>query len=198
MARPLRIEYEGALYHLTSRGNRRERIFEDEADSRRFLELLEESLPRYAVLLHAFVLMGNHYHLLAQTERPNLARWMHWLVTSYTIGFNRRHRRVGHLFQGRYKSILVQADGYLLPLSRYIHLNPVRGVHLGRGEVKELRERLRKWSWSSYPGYGGLRRQHAMVTEELVSGELGGRQAERRVQYRRFVEAGLFEPGRGR
>src|SRR5438132_11567831 len=127
MARPLRIEYEGALYHLTGRGNERQRIFSGEDDHARFLELVAESLERYAVQLHAFVLMGNHYHLLAQTRRANLGRWMHWLVTSYTVFYNRRHRRIGHLFQGRYKSIVVEADSYLLELSRYIHLNPVRG-----------------------------------------------------------------------
>ena len=193
MARPLRIEYEGALYHLCGRGNRRERIFEDEQDCHLFLELLAESLPRYQVALHAFVLMGNHYHLLAQTKQANLGRWMHWLVTSYTIGFNGRHRRVGHLFQGRYKSIVVEAEGYLLSLSRYLHLNPVRGAQRGRGELKERRERLRAWRWSSYRGYAGLAKPEAMVSEELLFGEFGARRNERRVRYRRFVEEGLLE-----
>src|SRR5437016_2360581 len=100
MARPLRIEYEGALYHLTGRGNERQRIFTRDYDRTRFLELVAESLERYAVQLHAFVLMGNHYHLLPQTSRANLGRWMHWLVTSYTAFYNRRHHRVGHLFPG--------------------------------------------------------------------------------------------------
>ena len=133
MARPLRIEYEGALYHLTGRGNRREAIFADAQDCLAFLALVEESLKRYGVRLHAYVLMGNHYHLVAQTGVANLGRWMHWLVTSYTVYFNRRHRRVGHLFQGRYKSIVVEAEGYLLALSRYIHLNPgeTRGREMG-------------------------------------------------------------------
>ena len=194
MARPLRIEYAGALYHLTGRGNRQEAIFVDEHDRVRFVELLEESLSRYRILLHGFVLMGNHYHLLAQTEQANLGRWMHWLVTSYTVTSNRRHRRVGHLFQGRYKSIVVEADGYLLPLSRYIHLNPVRGVKLGKGEVKERRERLRAWRWSSYRGYAGLAAPEKIVTEELVFGELGARRQEERVRYRRFVEEGLLQP----
>ena len=103
MARPLRLQFEGALYHLTGRGNRRERIVGDEKDCARFLELRGGSLGRFRVSLHALVLMGNHYHLLAETELPNLGRWMHWLVTSDTVYFNRRHKRVGHLFQGRYK-----------------------------------------------------------------------------------------------
>jgi len=132
MARPLRLAFEGALYHLTGRGNRRERIFGDEKDCARFLEMPEGSLGRFRVLLHPLVFMGNHYHLLAQTEWPNVGRWMHWLATSYTVCFNQRHKRVGHLFQGRYKSIVVEAEGYLLPLSRYIHLNPVRGTRLGQ------------------------------------------------------------------
>ena len=195
MARPLRIEYEGALYHLTGRGNERQRIFTSEDDHTRFLELLKESLERYAVQLHAFVLMGNHYHLLAQTSRANLGRWMHWLVTSYTVFYNRRHRRVGHLFQGRYKSIVVEADSYLLELSRYIHLNPVRGKRLGEGELKERRARLREWRWTSYRGYAGLARQQHFVTEELVLGALArGGSGGRKVRYRRFVEEGLLRP----
>ena len=194
MARPLRLEFEGALYHLTGRGNRREPIFGDEKDCARFLEMLEGSLGRFRVLLHAFVLMGNHYHLLAQTELPNLGRWMHWLATSYTVYFNRRHKRVGHLFQGRYKSIVVEAEGYLLPLSRYIHLNPVRGTRLGQGGLPERRARLRAWRWSSYRGYAGLSRSEGMVSEKLIVGELGGPKRTCRQRYRRFVESGLVEP----
>lgn len=182
------------MYHLTGRGNRRERIFGDEKDYARFLGLVEDSLGRFRVLLHAFVLMGNHYHLLAQTELPNLGRWMHWLVTSYTVYSNRRHKRVGHLFQGRYKSIIVEAEGYLLPLSRYIHLNPVRGTQLGQGTLTERRARLRAWRWSSYRGYAGLSRPEGIVSEELIFGELAGPKTTWRQRYRRFVESGLLEP----
>ena len=192
MARPLRIEYEGALYHVTGRGNRRERVFEDEKDWARFLALLRESLPRYQVQLHAYVLMGNHYHLLAETQRANLGRWMHWLVTSYTVYFNRRHGRVGHLFQGRYKSIVMEAEGYLLALSRYIHLNPVRGARLGRGDPADRRRRLRGWRWSSYRGYAGLAASQPMVTEGRVLDALGGAKGRQRVAYRRYVEEGLL------
>src|SRR5438552_14945551 len=103
----------------------------------RFVELLGQSLERYDVALQAYVLMGNHYHLIAETHRANLGRWMHWLTTAYTVYFNRRHRRVGHLFQGRYKSIVMEAEGYLLSLSRYVHLNPVRGRVIGRGDPAE-------------------------------------------------------------
>jgi putative transposase len=104
-------------------------FFAGKGDQERFVSLLEESAPRFAVSIFCFVLMGNHFHLIAQTHRPNLTHWMHWLSVAYTVYFNRRHRRSGHLFQGRFKSFVVQGeDGYLLTLSRYVHLNPVRGV----------------------------------------------------------------------
>jgi putative transposase len=189
MARPLRLEFEGAIYHLTARGNRREAIFLDDGDRERFLELVGESVTRYEVEVHGYVLLGNHFHLLARTQRPNLSRWMHWLLVSYTTRFNRRHHKVGHLFQGRYKSLVVEEGEYLLELSRYLHLNPVRGLVLGRGEPGERRERLRRYRWSSYRGYAGLGRALEWVSEELVLGEFGGR--ERKLRYRRFVEEGL-------
>jgi putative transposase len=192
MARPLRIEFEGALYHLTGRGNARQRIFADDKDCAKFVELLVQSLERYDVALHAYVLMGNHYHLIAETLRANLGRWMHWLTTAYTVYFNRRHRLVGHLFQGRYKSIVVEAEGYLLSLSRYVHLNPVRGKLIGRGDPVERRKRLRQWRWSSYRGYSGLAKPEPWVNQERVSGEIGGRAKERTLRYRRFVEEGLL------
>src|SRR5262249_45670739 len=130
-------------------------------------------------------------HLVAQTRRPNLSRWMQWLGVAYTVFFNRRHKRSGHLFQGRYKSFLVQSGDYLLDLSRYVHLNPVRGVSLGRGSPSERRKRLRAFRWSSYLGYSGLSRQFEFVEEEMVLGELGRSRAAERLAYRRFVEEGL-------
>src|SRR5436190_7752054 len=156
MARPLRVEFEDAIYHLCARGNARQAIFHDERDRARFVELLSESAQRFQAEIFCFVLMGNHSHLVAQTRRPNLRRWMHWLLVSYSVYFNRRHRFSGHLFQGRYKSFLVQEGDYLLGLSRYVHLNPVRGVSLGRGTPSERRKRLRAFRWSSYRGYAGL------------------------------------------
>lgn len=191
MARPLRIEFEGALYHLTGRGNARQQIFGDQADCAKLVQLLVESLERYDVALHGYVLMGNHYHLMAETRRANLGRWMHWLTTAYTVYFNRRHGRVGHLFQGRYKSIVVESEGYCLSLSRYLHLNPVRGKVIGRGDPLERRKRLRAWRWSSYRGYSGLARPEPWMSEERVLGEMGGPRKGRRVRYRRFVEEGL-------
>jgi REP-associated tyrosine transposase len=191
MARPLRVEFEDAIYHLCTRGNARQRIFWDDRDRGRFVELLAESARRFDVSIFCFVLMGNHVHLVAQTHRPNLSRWMHWLAVAYTVFFNRRHRTGGHLFQGRYKSFLVQEGDYLLGLSRYIHLNPVRGMSLGRGTPGGRRKRLRAYRWSSYPGYAGLKTPYPFVDEEMVLGELGGARKGERLRYRRFVEEGL-------
>jgi putative transposase len=191
MARPLRVEFGDAIYHLCTRGNARQRVFWDDRDRARFLELLQESRRRFEVAIFCFVLMGNHVHLVAQTHRPNLSRWMHWLTVSYTVFFNRRHRSSGHLFQGRYKSFLVEEGEYLLSLSRYVHLNPVRGVSLGRGTPRERRKRLRAFKWSSYLGYAGLSRPFAFVEDDVVLGELGGPRKGERVRYRRFVEEGL-------
>ena len=191
MARPLRIEFEGALYHLLARGNSRQAIFESDGDRERFVIFLAESAERFEVAVHGFVLMGNHFHLLAGTRRANLTRWMHWLMVAYSVYFNRRHRRSGHVLQGRYKSLLVEDGEYLLALSRYLHLNPVRGKLLGRGTPGERRERLRKFPWSTYPGYAGLRRGWPFVEEELVLGELGSAPRGRKLRYRHFVEEGL-------
>lgn len=191
MARPLRLEFEGAIYHLLGRGNARQCIFASEGDRSEFLRLLAVSAQRFEIAAHGFVLMGNHFHLLAQTRQANLSRWMHWLMVSYTVYFNRRYGRSGHLFQGRYKSFLVEGGEYLLGLSRYIHLNPVRGAALGRGTPEERRKRLRAYPWSSYRGYAGLEKPLGFVQEDLVLGELQAPRKSERVRYRRFVEKGL-------
>lgn len=191
MARALRIEFEGAIYHLLARGNARQRIFGSDQDRIRFLGLLAQSAERFDVAVQGFVLMANHFHLLAQTRRGNLSRWMHWLMVSYTVYFNGRHGRSGHLFQGRYKSFLVEAGEYLLGLSRYIHLNPVRGSVIGNGTPVERRRRLRDFRWSSYRGYAGLEKPWAFVEETMVLGELGGARQGTRLRYRHFVEEGL-------
>ena len=132
MARPLRLLYPGACYHVTARGNERKPIFRDDTDRRRFLERLAAVVARYRLVLHAYVLMRNHYHLLVETSEGNLAAALRQLNGVYTQDFNRRHRRAGHLLQGRYKALVVEKDSYLLELTRYIHLNPVRV-----GEVTE-------------------------------------------------------------
>ena len=133
MSRPWRIEYEGALYHLLSRGNERSDIFMSDKDRSSFLDAVGEMSERFAIDVFAYVLMDNHYHLLVRTRRANLKKAMQWFGTTYTQRFNRRHFRSGHLFQGRYKSIIIQNDSYLLQLSYYIHRNPLRA-----GIVKRL------------------------------------------------------------
>ncbi len=126
MARPLRIEYPGAFYHVVSRGNERRTIFRREEDYELFLTTLEDASSRFDVLIHAYCLIPNHLHLLVQTRDSNLSQFMKRLLGVYTIRFNRRHKRHGHLFQGRYKAYVVDQDSYFLQLSRYIHLNPVK------------------------------------------------------------------------
>lgn len=192
LARPLRIEFEDALYHLCARGNDRQKVFRDDRDRARFLEVLERSCSRYQVSVLVFVLLSNHFHLVVQTHRANLSRWMHWLMVSYTVYFNWRHRRSGHLFQGRYKSFVVGEGNYLLELSRYVHLNPVRGKVLGQGGPGQRRQRLRDYKWSSYRGYAGLGKGYGFAEEELILAEVGGPVKGRRLRYRRFVEEGLL------
>jgi putative transposase len=136
MARPIRVEFENAVYHVSARGNERRDIYRDVSDRRRFLETLEEAVERFGVVIHAYCLMPNHYHLLLQTPRANLTDAAGWLQTTYSIRFNRRHRRSGHLFQGRFKVQLVEADDYARQLIKYIHLNPVRNS--GRRLVLEF------------------------------------------------------------
>ncbi|SFD67883.1 REP-associated tyrosine transposase [Pseudoalteromonas denitrificans] len=149
MSRPLRLEFAGALYHVTSRGNERKQIFRNESDFSTFINVLAAVCERYNWVIHAYCLMTNHYHLLVETPDANLSKGMRQLNGVYTQGFNRDHRRVGHLFQGRYKSILVDKDSYLLALCRYIVLNPVRA----KGMVDEPEE----WLWSSYHETIGVR-----------------------------------------
>jgi len=149
VARQLRIQYEGAIYHLLNRGDRREEIFRDDVDRKRFMETLEAICHKTGWQVHAYCLMGNHFHLVVETPRANLVTGMKWLLGTYTMRFNCRHQLSGHLFAGRYKSLLIDGatPGYLRTVCDYVHLNPVRARLLGR------RERLQKYRWSSYPSY---------------------------------------------
>ena len=124
MARHLRLEFEGAIYHVTSRGNERSNIFANDRDKERFLEKLAENVEQHHVRVYAYIIMTNHYHLLLETPRGNLSVFMQQLNTSYTMYYNVSHRRVGHLFSGRFKAKVVAGDEYLLKLTRYLHLNP--------------------------------------------------------------------------
>lgn len=134
MTRPLRIEYEGALYHVTSRGNERKNIFFTPRDYEKFKEYIAEGSRKFHFILHCYVLMSNHYHLLIETPEKNLQRIMQYINSSYSTYTNTKRRRSGHLFQGRYKAIIVDKDSYLVELSRYIHLNPVRAKMVNRPE----------------------------------------------------------------
>ena len=150
MARPLRIEYPGAIYHVLSRGDRREAIFRHDADRKLFLELLAKTCRRTGWQIHAYCLMDNHFHLVVETPRSNLSAGMQWLLGSYTQQFNRRHGLWGHLFGGRYKALLVDArggGGYLRQVCDYVHLNPVRAAILSD------KERVHRYRWSSCANY---------------------------------------------
>jgi REP element-mobilizing transposase RayT len=184
MARPLRIEYPGACYHVMSRGNERRAIVRDDADRHKRLDWLRRTVETYDWRLHAFVLMNNHDHLFVETPLANLSAGMQFLNGSYTSYFNRRHRRSGHLFQGRYKAQLVEEEAYYLEVSRYVHLNPVRARCVERPE---------QYRWSSYPGYHNSRRTRAWTTYEKVLGEFGRDPKKARAAYRQFVAAGVQE-----
>src|SRR5918995_620648 len=175
MARPLRIEYTGAYYHVTSRGNERKAIFRDDHDREKFLALLGRSAEEFYLRVHGYVLMDNHYHLLLETERGGLNRALRYLNGVYTQYFNRRHNRVGHLFQGRYKAILVEKESYLLELSRYIHLNPWRV----KGSMDPM-----KYPWSSLGSYVGARAVPSWLTVKDVLSPFGSKGKR---GYREFV-----------
>ena len=191
MSRPLRIEYPGAWYHITSRGNERRDIFRDNKDRKRFLQVLEESIARFRVEVHCYVLMSNHFHLVLKTLEANLSRFMHRLNVTYTTCFNLRHRRVGHLYQGRFKAIVVEADEYLKELSRYLHLNPVRLKKHKELPIEKKAKILKEYQWSSLRGYMGLVKRDGYVTYADVLGYMGGDTREGQRRYGAFVLSGL-------
>lgn len=182
MARPLRIEYGGALYHVTSRANARRRVFRDDEDRQSFLSTLEKVNKRYHWRCHAYCLMNNHYHLVIETLDETLSKGMRQLNGVYTQNYNRKHQRVGHLFQGRYKAILVQKESHFLEVCRYVVLNPVR--------AKAVRS-PKEWAWSSYRGTAGLKKPHSCLSTDWVLGQMGRRRREAERRYREFVKAGI-------
>ena len=184
MGRPLRIEYAGALYHITSRGNEKKRIFLEDADRIKFLEMIEDYHDRYGILMHSYVLMDNHYHLIVETPKGNLLKVMHGINGGYTGYFNRKYRRVGHLFQGRYGGILVEKDAYLIPLSRYIHLNPVRA---------RVVERPEQHRWSSYRGYIGKEKEYGWMEYSWILSQFGRDRNRTRRKYREYIEEALTQ-----
>src|SRR4030067_3297732 len=149
MARPLRIQYSGAVYHVTCRGNERKEIFKDDRDRKRFLGILAYSSKIYNIKIFSHFLMENHFHLLVETPLGNLGEFMRHFNITYTGYYNRRHKRVGHLYQGRYKSILIDKQEYLSILSRYIHLNPIRTEQMKKKTGKEKVNYLMRYKWSS-------------------------------------------------
>lgn len=193
MARPLRIEYEGALYHVAVRGNERQAIFRDDADREHFLRVLAESVGAFEVRLYLYCLMTNHVHLVLETPRANLGRFMHRLQTAYTVHFNRRHRRVGHLVQGRYGAWLVERDAYLLRLSRYVHLNPVFVRSVQSRPLAERVSLLRQYPWSSYRSYIRPRGRVTFVDHGPILAMVDRGRAGQARAYRRFVEAGICD-----
>lgn len=182
MARPLRIEYAGAVYHVTSRGNARESIFRDHQDRSMLLDILEEVNDSYHWLCHAYCLMDNHYHVVIETPDGNLSRGMRQLNGIYTIRFNKRHDTLGHVFQGRYKAILIQKDSHLLEVCRYAVLNPVRA---------KLAETPEQWRWSSYRGTAGMEKPHLCLTTDWVLGHFGARRGLAQRAYITFVLDGI-------
>lgn len=182
MSRPLRIEYPGAFYHVTSRGNERKMVFQSIRDREKYLSYLESAHERYGAVIHTYCLMGNHYHLLLETPRGNLSQIIHHINGAYTTYFNIKRDRSGHLFQGRFKGILVEKDAYCKELSRYIHLNPVRA-----GMVKASLE----YPWSSYRYFAGKDKKPQWLTLELVLGDFGGEGKKGYRGYREYVDRGV-------
>ncbi|MFC2157146.1 transposase [Acidobacteriota bacterium] len=175
MARPLRIEYPGAHYHIYSRGIRKENIYINDQDRSVFLEKLRETIEKFTLYLHSYVLMNNHYHLYLETPGGNISRAIHYLNTSYTNWLKAKYSIIGPIFQGRYKSILVEKEVYALTLSAYIHLNPVR-AGLVNGSAEYL--------WSSFRAYIGLVSKPRWLTTEFIINEISGNSK----KYQRFVE----------
>ena len=185
-----RIEYPGAVYHVTSRGNARQTIFRGDSDRSRFLIQLQDNLDSYGVALYAYVLMTNHYHLVLCTPRANLSRFMQRLNSSYSLYFRYKHDAPGHAFQGRYNARVVEADAYLDALTRYVHLNPVKTQAFARASVSEKARYLNAYPWSSFPGYVRARFSADWVCYDVLR-RYGRSLGEARRRYRRYVEAAV-------
>lgn len=181
MARPLRMQYEGALYHVTARGNERKKIYLNQADYKQFLAYIKAAEEKYGIELHCYVLMGNHYHMLIETPSANLSKAMHHINSSYTAYINRKRNRVGHLFQGRYKAIVIDKENYLLELSRYIHLNPVRA---------RMVEKPQEYPYSSYKAYVSKDRNE-IVTQELILEMISRHREDAKKKYKTYVESAI-------
>jgi len=181
MARSLRIEFEGALYHVTARGNERKRIFFSRTDYDKFLHYVAEAKKKHGIKIHCYVLMSNHYHLVIETPEANISRAMHYINSSYTTYINIKRKRSGHLFQGRFKAIVVDCDNYLAELSRYIHLNPVRA---------KMVEKPAGYPYSSYKAYI-TKNENKLLTQDLILNMISSNGINVRDEYRRFIESAI-------
>lgn len=193
MARPLRIVYEGAIYHITVRGHSRSVLFSDDHDRRRFTTRLAHDVTEFGIRLYAYCLMSNHYHLVIETPLANVSAFMQNLQTSFHLYYNRRHRRSGTLTQGRFKAKVVEGNEYLLRLTRYVHLNPVQIRSMKRRPLDERIQALRSYRWSSYRGYVGSARPEPFVDYQPMMAMLSDYGMRGSKGYGRYVEAGLAE-----
>jgi REP element-mobilizing transposase RayT len=191
MARKLRLQFEGAIYHITVRGNGRKAMFMEDCNRERLLWRLAESCELYEVRMYLYCLMDTHIHLLVETPRGNISRFMQSVLTGYTVYFNLKYNCVGHVVQGRYGAQLVEGDSYLLRLSRYIHLNPVHTREAADWDVERKRQWLRAYPWSSYRGYIDARMKGEVVDQGPLLSLTASGQGDGRAAYRRYVETGL-------
>ncbi len=182
MARPLRLEYPGALYHITSRGNERKKIFLDDEERKLFQQLLTTVVEKHQWVCHAYCLMDNHYHLLVEVKQPDVSEGMGWLNGVYTQKINRRRKRVGHLFQGRFKSVLVQKESHLLEVARYIVLNPVRA---------RIVKSPSDWEWSSFRATAGACKPPKCLATDWILVQFAKTRAIARRRYAEFVMEGI-------
>lgn len=182
MSRPLRIEYSGAVYHITVRGNKKQSIFVDNSDRELFLQILKDVIKSYHWICYAYCLMGNHFHLLIETIHPTLSTGMRQLNGVYTQRYNKKHNAVGHVFQGRYKAFLIEKELYLLEVARYIVLNPVRA---------RLVEHAREWVWSSYRATAGLTNIPSFLSRDSTLQFFSKNIFDAQQRYINFVDAGV-------
>ncbi|NLF39807.1 hypothetical protein GX586_10200 [bacterium] len=193
MARPLRIEGENLWYHVLNRGNERRDVFVDDSDYRSFLNTFFSCAVDFGVEIHCFSLMPNHFHLFLMTRKANLSRYMHCAESTFCSHYNVMHERVGHVFQGRYKAIVVDTEEYGRELSRYIHLNPARSSRLSGPDLRTRLRTLRSYPWSSYRSYAGLAPSAWPLCAGKILAAFGGESAECRRNYARFIKEGLLK-----
>lgn len=185
MARPLRLELAGGLYHVTSRGDRHEAIYEDDDDRKKWLDLLGKTCKRFNWRCHAYCLMDNHYHIVIETAEANLSKGMRQLNGIYTQHYNTQHNRIGHVFQGRFKSILVERDEYLLELARYVVLNPIRA---------NMTKTIGAWKWSSYKAMLGKEAPQVWLETDWILSQFSSQRKRAMQKYNDFVRAGVGLP----